>query len=131
MKKLWILAFGMVLFGCGGNNQEIIEKKIENNTGVLNLLEIKEVEWSGLRFIRPYQRRQILGEEFNQQTNENCLWVFLGKDKVVESFEISREKADCIDLPDKVFTPEESIFLLRDGKLEERKRFKKSTSSEE
>jgi hypothetical protein len=112
------------------STENIILEKIANNAFTLSLGEIVSYDWEYLRFIRPYQTKKIHGQTLSQPNNKACQWVILGKNSeakevILETFSIDRATLDCIDLPDKVFGKSDTIFLVRDGKLKERKKFKR------
>ncbi|MCK5460754.1 hypothetical protein KAI58_02115 [Candidatus Gracilibacteria bacterium] len=123
MKKLLILSVCILLVGCGGI-QSKVEEKIEAG-GVINLFEEDiDQDWKGLRILKPYQKKNILGQSFEQKDDQNCLWVFLGREKIIESFPISRSVADCLKLPETLYQPNEAIFILKNGELKIREEFK-------
>ena len=124
MQKILIIGFSLCLLGCE-STQNRLESKIESGVGNLNLIEIVKTDWNNLRILKPYQSKKIFGEDFSNQNDGACLWVFSDNTKVVESFSIPREKADCLELPEKTFSRTESIFILKDQKLQLRKKFEK------
>ena len=100
-------------------------KALKNNTSVLNLTELTDYQWEHMRFIRPYQKKNILGKEYAQNDDKACLWVFVANKEVAETFVVPRETVDCIDLPNQVFKPSEAIFIIDDGSLKVRKKFQR------
>lgn len=112
------------------STEKLIREKIANNTQTLSLGEIIAYDWEYVRFIRPYQTKKIYGQTFAQPDDTVCQWVILGKDDtqtdaVLESFSIERDVIDCVKLPDETFGKSDAIFLVRDGELQERKKFKR------
>jgi hypothetical protein len=145
MKKLIILSLALVtLSACSfsqikqkinnvmpkPSTEDVVREKISTNAQTLSLGEIIDYDWEYVRFIRPYQTKKIYGETFAQVDDKACQWVVLGKDSagedsILENFSIERKTIDCVDLPEKTFGKSDSIFLVRDGKLQERKKFKR------
>jgi hypothetical protein len=125
LKKLLVLSLGITLIGCGDSARQKIETKLEQNATNLNLIELGPTGWTSMRFIHPYKKANIAGQEFNNENNKACIWVFSNNEKVLESFEISREKIDCIELEDKIFSKNKAVFIIKKGLLQERKSFKK------
>ena len=113
------------------STEQLILEKISNNAPTLSLGEIISYDWEYIRFIRPYQIKKMYGQTLNQKDDTACQWVILGKEKktqtdsVLEIFSIQRETLDCTNLPDKTFGRNDAIFLIRDGQLKERKKFKR------
>jgi hypothetical protein len=121
--SILLLCTSFVIVGCGSKSYEAsISKKLAQQPSVLNVFELTGADWTDLRILKPYQSKQFFGEKFEQSNDGACLWVFTDNEKVVESFEILRNTADCLDLPNKTYTRGQTIFLLRDGKLQERKK---------
>lgn len=145
MKKILLLSFALVLLSACSmtslkqkvknvlpkpSTEKIVREKIENNAQTLSLGEIIAYDWEYVRFIRPYQTKKIYGETFKQSDDSACQWVVLGKNKdgedaILEEFTIEREVVDCVALPEKTFSKGDSIFLVRDGQLKERKKFRR------
>lgn len=123
MKKLLLGFVGLALAGCGASTKSNIETKLENNPHNINIIELSTTQWSGLRIIHPYQKQVIAGDTFDNPNDTACTWVFFNDNGVVESFNLSRSTVDCIDLPDEVFEPSDTIFLVKKGKLQMRKKF--------
>lgn len=130
MKNIKI--FGLVtivsiaLVGCGSKSyQASILKKLDQEPSVVNVFELTGQDWTDLRILKPYQSKQFFGQKLEQNTDNACLWVFTDHQKIVESFEVPRKTADCLDLPNKTYTRSETIFLLKEGKLKERKIIKR------
>lgn len=115
--------FCLALVGCNSKSyQASIIKKLDQAPSVINIFELTGQNWTDLRILKPYQSKQFFGQKLEQASDSACLWVFTDNEKVLESFEVSRDTADCLDLPNKTYSRSETIFLLREGKLQERKK---------
>lgn len=112
------------LMGCvqGGFSAKL-KSLIEKERNSVNIGEITTFEWDYLRILHPYESRNLFGEKLEQKNSDACLWVFAKEDVIVERYEIAREEVECKELPTKTFSRGDSIFLIRDGKLVERKKF--------
>ena len=125
MKKTLLIVLASIALTACGSPQTKLTDAIENSTGVLPVNEIINSDWKYLRLLPPYSQKTILGEKFSNPADSSCIWVFLGEKDIQQSFEISRELADCVDLPSKAFQPADAIFILDGNKLKVREKFQK------
>jgi len=126
MKKILVLFFGLAVVACsaGGGFSDKISKAIEEERLSVFVNDMTDFEWDDLRIFHPYESRTVFGKAFDQSDDSICLWVFAKDGVVVKEVSIAREKVECIDLPTETFSRSDARFLIKDGKLSERKKFK-------
>lgn len=129
MKKIFALAFGLLLVGCGslGGFSGKLSGAVQEGKNSVKISDLTSFEWTDLRILHPYESKTLMGTKYEQSDDKACLWVFMDAEKVVKTVSVSREDVDCIDLPSTTVQNENALFLIRDGKLKERKKFKMPT----
>lgn len=124
MKKIYAIISGIFLVGCmSAGFSSRLEEAVQEERNSVNIAEITSFEWEHLRILHPYESRSLFGEKLEQKSTDDCLWVFAKADKIVERFSIARDSVECKKLPTKTFSRGETLFLIRDGALIERKKF--------
>ena len=125
MKKAFLIVIVALLSACSvftGFSEKLINTVKEKKNSV-KISDLTDFEWNYLRIIHPYESRKIFGETLKVESDDICLWAFADTDSIIKKFEIPRKKVECKNLPNKTYSRGETLFLIRDGGLQERKKF--------